>query len=929
MNSAELLKWFTVPGYKNPSTDHELVYLLGCFAERVTLYSQQVRALNLVWALLDKKILEVNKEVVIVGGGVAGLTAAAAAARYGAKVLLLEQQDSVMESLASNRQRWIHPFIYDWPLTGSTDENAKLPLLDWNADYAEKVAGQIENRWNFLISIYRSNNRPGADIKFGVTATVDKSAGDVIVRWKGRETGERKNIPIILAIGFGFEPHNAYQYSYWSEDDIDGGFRKPVQGRWLVSGAGDGAFTDLMRLCITRFRHEEISDMFDSTSGDVKDIQRQLREFARRDFTAEELTVHFRKLSIASLVAELEPRRRRGIEVFLNGHGSSLYGPKASILNRLIISVLEKMSPPAFEIIEGKADTETIRPDGTGLHMKIGDRDYHFDRVIIRHGPKPRAVESLQEILAASNKLKSDWAKEHARDCTKVPQWPTDFYGPEGAEKVVVTGEAGTQFQRAVQRFPVRAQSLAVSKVVRKDGVIRLGYEFNQLLVVEGAIKGVKFFLEFMAGNVSQPELDENAKDVGIRWEEDPEPATQGPGFAAELNASRDQARRRSGTLLFRAPRRRSDGPVTFGVTFTVLNADASSDWEFQQLYAEDKRKHVDGNDLGDPVEYMARVIWFPVETLRMKVTLPSNIPGPVWPSVFKAGDAMDIDRAEVVKDGILQMYPPEDSALPVPSSRWSRQPADALVQYGQFTSRGLRSELTVSWPAVGSCYTMDWKLPVRSALPEELNREQESAEFRRKLLEHRDRRIKGDLSGRVHQLLQELYKKVKSKYTNKHGVKEQFVISLLTYDEKERLLKLVDTIWSNEEIDPKLWEFWLPFGGGLSGVCFRQQDSFPLVYFAPQNASEAKQRAGPEVYLPLPNMKHSVLVAIPLEHPKYELTSSAFETSRQRLGVIDIGSDSEESELFALRGEDQNKHFNELTQWINEFRDSLFVAFE
>jgi hypothetical protein len=448
-------------------------------------------------------------------------------------------------------------------------------------------------------------------------------------------------------------------------------------------------------------------------------------------------------------------------------------------------------------VIEGLAYPDTIRPAGKLLRIKIGDSEYDFDRVIIRHGPKPRAIEHLDEVLLASKALRSDWKKECAADKTKIPQWPPSFFGPEGAETVAATGEPVAQFQRAVQRFPVRAESLIVSKVVQKDGVIRLRYEFGRLLVVEGVLRGLKFYLEFLAGNVSHPELDEEAINMGIRWEEDPEPVTKADDFEAQLNASRDRARKRCGTLLFKAPRRRSDGPITFGVSFTVLNAEASSAWEFKQLYPEDKRKHVDAKDLKDPIEYMARVMWFPVETLRMRVTLPNNIPGPVWPSVFKGGDVMDIDRAEVVRDGVLQMYPPADSVLPVPSPRWFRQP-DALVQYGQFTSRGLRSELTVSWPAVGSCYTMDWKLPVRLGLPHELDRERESAKFRGKLLKYRDLRVNGDSGGRVRELLLDVYRKVEARYRSYQDPKEQFVISLLTYDENERILRLVDTIWSD-----------------------------------------------------------------------------------------------------------------------------------
>jgi hypothetical protein len=52
------------------------VYILGCFARRVTVYSQQIRSLNLVCALLQSRRITKNTEVAIVGAGVAGMTAA-------------------------------------------------------------------------------------------------------------------------------------------------------------------------------------------------------------------------------------------------------------------------------------------------------------------------------------------------------------------------------------------------------------------------------------------------------------------------------------------------------------------------------------------------------------------------------------------------------------------------------------------------------------------------------------------------------------------------------------------------------------------------------------------------------------------------------------------------------------------------------------
>jgi hypothetical protein len=56
------------------------LYVVGCFERRVTLYAQQVRALNLVYALSHEKRLDAGASIAVVGGSVAGMTAAAGAA---------------------------------------------------------------------------------------------------------------------------------------------------------------------------------------------------------------------------------------------------------------------------------------------------------------------------------------------------------------------------------------------------------------------------------------------------------------------------------------------------------------------------------------------------------------------------------------------------------------------------------------------------------------------------------------------------------------------------------------------------------------------------------------------------------------------------------------------------------------------------------
>jgi hypothetical protein len=56
--------------------DTHSVFVLGSFEQRVTVFAQQVRALNLVDAILSRGLLQNTGSVAIVGGGAAGITAA-------------------------------------------------------------------------------------------------------------------------------------------------------------------------------------------------------------------------------------------------------------------------------------------------------------------------------------------------------------------------------------------------------------------------------------------------------------------------------------------------------------------------------------------------------------------------------------------------------------------------------------------------------------------------------------------------------------------------------------------------------------------------------------------------------------------------------------------------------------------------------------
>ena len=101
------------------------VYLLGTFERGVTVYKQQVRAHNLVWAIWELhnagKLDSVNR-IAVVGGGIAGLTAAACfLSLFGeASVTVFERLWDLCPLQQGSDNRWLHPRILRLACSGKS-----------------------------------------------------------------------------------------------------------------------------------------------------------------------------------------------------------------------------------------------------------------------------------------------------------------------------------------------------------------------------------------------------------------------------------------------------------------------------------------------------------------------------------------------------------------------------------------------------------------------------------------------------------------------------------------------------------------------------------------------------------------------------------------------------------------------------------------
>jgi hypothetical protein len=224
-------------------------FVIGYGAPQVTVYSQQVRALNLIWALSPSLK---GKSIVIVGGGIAGVTAAAAAKLHGAKVTLLEQNDELLHFQRGCYTRFLHPRIFEWPHSNAQRAGAGLPILDWSVGTASDVANRI------LADYHRIRLHAGPGIKevTNVRGAHINEDGKTIL-WNGGKPV--RPAAIILALGFGIERTVAGmpRRSYWRVDSLTQTQLDSLDAMYvvLVAGTGDGGIIDVLRASLKEFDH--------------------------------------------------------------------------------------------------------------------------------------------------------------------------------------------------------------------------------------------------------------------------------------------------------------------------------------------------------------------------------------------------------------------------------------------------------------------------------------------------------------------------------------------------------------------------------------------------------------------------------------------------------------------------------------------------
>jgi hypothetical protein len=522
------------------------VYVLGSYEGRVTIHSQQIRALNLLYALkATGKLDKVASRVAVVGGGIAGMTAAIAAAKLDANVTIFERHPQFLHNLRGCHTRHLHPNIYDWPHEHAMVDATSLPFMNWHANTADQIARDLLTEWSSHVQTHGIITHASAAVMLRApapngTRRITVTSGDI---------DEPQFDIVILAVGFGVEKSVLLQplRSYWRDDSLH---QPEIEVRtaptkYLVSGNGDGGLIDVLRLRLVDFRHEDLIKEFgdlqrlDGVIAKLKDIETDAKNsICTGADPSESMYFAYKNLPVTSeFDAHLQSKLRKDTQVIFN-FPDWPFSYNSSILHRFLVSRLLKIDA-AITILPGQLlSVEGHEPNLTArFKTDSGEITREFDRLVIRHGPQaalgrdfPHSNQQFESILRARNAL----------DETRIPAWPQDFWGkpaaPQPDEAVPPLAKATVAFTGfGAKRTAIGMQARLLRDELLRGAVTGLEGKINQLeskernflldslgtsaLTEEGGLKAFEQLLsasDFSADQL-RPYLSQLVKDALFR----------------------------------------------------------------------------------------------------------------------------------------------------------------------------------------------------------------------------------------------------------------------------------------------------------------------------------------------------------------------------------------------------------------------------
>lgn len=450
-------------------------FIIGTFDKGITVLSQQVRALNLAWALVESETLRVDrapasskaddpsrKRVAVIGAGFAGLSFAAGLLkkRVNADITIFERRDTVLPLQHGSDSRWLHPHIYDWPSRGSEAYSAALPVLNWTASRASDVVVQVLKQWADIAG----SEQPAPEGTTSAAPTIrifcntrhiqvsnDADPSAMTIEWIGEQRdGVDPSVPaagkfaalgasqtfdiVVLAVGFGLE--SGARIVYWRNETLAQPHLGQARSTYIVSGSGDGAMVDMFRLRISHFRQDRILAELFSQQDALLSRLRRIQDAAPDGAGFDELRKVWDDRSLTAATSQVQERLRDRLRqdtvVLLrvrNPSFANLFVDKrVSFQNRLLAYLLYRCG----------AFTPVVAPKDADLSRLAKEHSVPEDRIIIRHGTEKKAV--IKDVLAGPLHDMIDGCFDDPTNFLQadIPAWTGGYFDMPGLTEVTV-----------------------------------------------------------------------------------------------------------------------------------------------------------------------------------------------------------------------------------------------------------------------------------------------------------------------------------------------------------------------------------------------------------------------------------------------------------------------------------------------------------
>ena len=258
----------------------------GWAAENISIVHQQLRCINLAWALAHKKRVKRGDVIAIIGGSFSGLMLAVSLAVANDVVIyIFEKKGRLLDRFLDKSQRHLSPNLNSRYLGPGFNPSTSRPVFDppifrWESG----VASDVASKWLHEFDEYQKHLPIFTFLDCEVTRQQIRARDEgLTIKMRTRRSPHLQPIEVNLLIdatGFGEEANTlrVADFSYWESGHRLIYDHLPVPSQVLISGCGDSGLIEAMHYAIKDFRHEMVEHLWPSRTNLEEHLDRGMED---------------------------------------------------------------------------------------------------------------------------------------------------------------------------------------------------------------------------------------------------------------------------------------------------------------------------------------------------------------------------------------------------------------------------------------------------------------------------------------------------------------------------------------------------------------------------------------------------------------------------------------------------------------------------